>query len=78
MKLGRAVAERIAGEPPEEVWSPELRELCCSCDLVIANLECCISQRGTPTERLPGKPYFFRGPPAAVLEVTGLAGARIE
>jgi poly-gamma-glutamate synthesis protein (capsule biosynthesis protein) len=72
--LGRAVAERIAGEPPEEVWSPELRELCCSCDLVIANLECCISQRGTPTERLPGKPYFFRGPPAAIrsLEAIGV------
>src|SRR5207247_532639 len=43
--------------------------------LAIANLECCISQRGTPTERLSGKPFFFRGPPAAIrsLEAIGVA-----
>ena len=64
--LGRAVAERLADLPPEEVWAPEVRELCRSCDLVICNLECCISTRGDPTERVRQKPFFFRGPPEAV------------
>jgi poly-gamma-glutamate capsule biosynthesis protein CapA/YwtB (metallophosphatase superfamily) len=64
--LGRAVAERLADVPPEEVWAPEVRELCLSCDLVICNLECCISRRGEPTERVRQKPFFFRGPPQAV------------
>ena len=74
--LGRAVAERLADVPPEEVWAPEVRELCGACDLVICNLECCISVRGEPTERIRQKPFFFRGPPQAVgsLEAIG-AGA---
>ena len=41
--LGRAVGKRLAEAPPEEVWAPEVRELCRSCDLVVCNLECCIS-----------------------------------
>jgi poly-gamma-glutamate capsule biosynthesis protein CapA/YwtB (metallophosphatase superfamily) len=64
--LGRAVAEHLAEVPPEEVWSPEVRELCASCDLLICNLECCVSERGRRTGRIPGKPFFFRAPPAAV------------
>jgi poly-gamma-glutamate capsule biosynthesis protein CapA/YwtB (metallophosphatase superfamily) len=64
--LGRKVAERIAQAPPEQVWSDELRELCSSCDAVLCNLECCISERGSPTTRVRGKPFFFRAPPAAV------------
>src|SRR5919108_1784883 len=72
--LGRAVAEQIATGTPRGVWSPEVRELCGSCDLVLCNLECCISARGAPTERIPGKPFFFRGPPEAVgsLEAVGV------
>jgi poly-gamma-glutamate capsule biosynthesis protein CapA/YwtB (metallophosphatase superfamily) len=72
--LGRGVAERLAEAPPEDVWSPELRELCRSCDLIVCNLECCISERGSPTGRLPGKPFFFRAPPAGVrsLEAIGV------
>ena len=64
--LGRLVGERIANQPPEEVWAPEVRELCGSCDLVICNLECCISSRGEPTARVRNKPFFFRGPREAV------------
>jgi poly-gamma-glutamate capsule biosynthesis protein CapA/YwtB (metallophosphatase superfamily) len=64
--LGRGVAEHLAEVPPEEVWSPELRELCASCDLLICNLECCISERGARTPLIQGKPFFFRAPPAAV------------
>jgi poly-gamma-glutamate synthesis protein (capsule biosynthesis protein) len=64
--LGRGVAERLAEVPPEEVWSPEVREVCLACDLVVCNLECCISERGEITSRIPGKPFFFRAPPTAV------------
>ncbi len=70
--LGRAVAERLADVPPEEVWAPEVRELCQSCDLVICNLECCISARGEPTERVRQKPFFFRGPPQAVRSLAAI------
>jgi hypothetical protein len=34
-------------------------------DLVVLNLECCISERGSRW-RARGKPFFFRAPPAAV------------
>jgi poly-gamma-glutamate capsule biosynthesis protein CapA/YwtB (metallophosphatase superfamily) len=73
--LGRGVAERLGEVSPEEVWSGELRELCLGCDLVICNLECCISERGAPTRRITGKPFFFRAPPAAVdsLRAIGVA-----
>jgi len=64
--LGRGVADAIARGSPEGLWSSELQTLLRECDLVVANLECCISARGTPTERVAGKPFFFRGPPAAV------------
>ena len=73
--LGRGVGENLAEVPPDEVWSPELRELCRSCDLVICNLECCISESGAPTQRIPNKPFFFRAPPAATesLRAVGVA-----
>jgi poly-gamma-glutamate synthesis protein (capsule biosynthesis protein) len=64
--LGRGVAVTLARRPPESVWEPELRELAGSLDLLVCNLECCISARGTRTARIPGKPLFFRAPPEAV------------
>ncbi len=64
--LGRGVAEALREVPPEELWQEELRELCRSLDLVVCNLECCISDRGQPTGRIPGKPFFFRAPPSAI------------
>jgi poly-gamma-glutamate capsule biosynthesis protein CapA/YwtB (metallophosphatase superfamily) len=64
--LGRGVAEALRQVDPAEVWAPEVREMTAGCDLVICNLECCISERGRPTERVPGKPFFFRAPPSAV------------
>ena len=74
--LGRKVAERLGRVAPAEVWSPEVRELCAGCDALILNLECCISERGEPTEAIPGKPFFFRAPPAAV-ESLRAVGARV-
>jgi poly-gamma-glutamate capsule biosynthesis protein CapA/YwtB (metallophosphatase superfamily) len=64
--LGRGVAAALAdGAAPEELWSAEVRRTCAECDLVVCNLECCLSEGGRRTELLPGKPFFFRGPPAA-------------
>lgn len=64
--LGRSVGEKLQEEPGAELWSEELRSLCTSLDLMICNLECCVSERGEPTRRIPGKPFFFRAPPSAV------------
>jgi poly-gamma-glutamate capsule biosynthesis protein CapA/YwtB (metallophosphatase superfamily) len=64
--LGRGVARALASTPPAELWDSRVRELAGGCDLVLCNLECCISERGTPTDLIRGKPFFFRGPPAAV------------
>jgi len=64
--LGRGVAEALGETPAAELWSEELRGLCASLDLVVCNLECCISERGEPTRRIPGKPFFFRAPPVAI------------
>jgi poly-gamma-glutamate capsule biosynthesis protein CapA/YwtB (metallophosphatase superfamily) len=63
--LGRKVAERLAAGPPDRVWSSELADLCRSRDAVVCNLECCVSERGSPTGRIHRKPFFFRAPPAA-------------
>jgi poly-gamma-glutamate capsule biosynthesis protein CapA/YwtB (metallophosphatase superfamily) len=72
--LGRSVADALREVPPEDVWAPAMREIASSCDAVICNLECCISERGRRTERIAGKPFFFRAPPQAVgsLEAMGV------
>jgi poly-gamma-glutamate capsule biosynthesis protein CapA/YwtB (metallophosphatase superfamily) len=63
--LGRGVAARLATEPPASLVAPEVAATCRDADLVVLNLECCISDRG---ERWPdrSKPFFFRAPPRAV------------
>jgi poly-gamma-glutamate capsule biosynthesis protein CapA/YwtB (metallophosphatase superfamily) len=71
--LGRKVAERLAGEPPDKLWSSHLADLCRSCDAVVCNLECCVSERGTRSARIRHKPFFFRAPPAAT-EALAVAG----
>jgi poly-gamma-glutamate capsule biosynthesis protein CapA/YwtB (metallophosphatase superfamily) len=64
--LGRGVAKTLESVPPAELWSEELRALVAQeCDLVVANLECCLSDRGRRTRLIRGKPFFFRGPPKA-------------
>jgi poly-gamma-glutamate capsule biosynthesis protein CapA/YwtB (metallophosphatase superfamily) len=61
--LGRNVGERL-GRPGSRLLAPELQEIVDAADLFLANLECCISDRGEPV-RESGKPFFFRAPPAA-------------
>jgi poly-gamma-glutamate capsule biosynthesis protein CapA/YwtB (metallophosphatase superfamily) len=68
--LGREVGKRLAAVDPAELWSPPLRDLLAGCDAVVCNLECCISDRGLRTRAIPGKPFFFRGPPKAVGALT--------
>ena len=61
--LGRKVAEAIEESSP--LFSDEVVAAIREADLVVLNLECCISERG---ERWPDprKPFFFRAPPKAV------------
>lgn len=63
--LGRGVAEALARHGPASLVSPEVAALAEEADIVILNLECCISERGEPWPD-PGKPFFFRAPPVAV------------
>jgi poly-gamma-glutamate capsule biosynthesis protein CapA/YwtB (metallophosphatase superfamily) len=72
--LGRMVGRALGERPPASVWDPELLAVFREADLAIVNLECCISERGTPWPA-PGKPFFFRAPPAAV-EALAAAGVR--
>lgn len=62
--LGRGVAEVLNRTDPGTLFSSEVVALISSADLVVLNLECCISERGEPWPA-PGKPFFFRAPPAA-------------
>jgi poly-gamma-glutamate capsule biosynthesis protein CapA/YwtB (metallophosphatase superfamily) len=61
--LGRGVADRLREAPPQSLFAPEVVEAVRTADLCIVNLECSISERGTPA---PGRTFHFRGPPAAV------------
>jgi poly-gamma-glutamate capsule biosynthesis protein CapA/YwtB (metallophosphatase superfamily) len=70
--LGRGVAQALDRAPPEALVAPEVRAAMGEADLVVLNLECCISERGRPWGA-PGKPFFFRAPPRAV-ELVALLG----
>jgi poly-gamma-glutamate capsule biosynthesis protein CapA/YwtB (metallophosphatase superfamily) len=65
LMLGRGVAETLADRPPAELWSPELRAVFDEAEIVVVNLECCISDRGEPWEP-ERKPFHFRAPPRAI------------
>lgn len=70
--LGRRVADAIAGERAPPLFSAEVEEAVRAADLFVLNLECCISDRGSPWPA-PGKPFFFRAPPRAA-ELLARAG----
>jgi poly-gamma-glutamate synthesis protein (capsule biosynthesis protein) len=63
--LGRGVADRLAGDRPQALFHPEVAETARRADLFLLNLECCISERGSPWPDAV-KPFFFRAPPAGV------------
>ena len=72
--LGRGVAERLGRDPHAPLLHPAVIEVARSADLFVANLECCVSDRGAPIYA-PGKPFFFRAPPIAAerLAAVGVA-----
>ena len=63
--LGRGVGDVLRRDPRARLFSEEVIATARAADVFMLNLECCISARGEkwPT---PGKPFFFRAPPAAV------------
>ena len=63
--LGRGVARAIEERGPRALVAPEVAAVAAEADVFVLNLECCISERGTPWPD-PRKPFFFRAPPAAV------------
>lgn len=69
--LGRGVAERLGEDPGAPLLTPALAEIARAADLFVLNLECCVSARGAPADQ-PGKPFFFRAPPAAAERLAGL------
>src|ERR671911_177435 len=62
--LGRSVAAVLEREPGAALLDERIVAELRSADITLANLECCISDRG---ERWPDpdKPFFFRAPPVA-------------
>ncbi|MFD1934300.1 CapA family protein [Nonomuraea mangrovi] len=63
--LGRGVAVLLArSADPAAYLSDEVRGHLADADLFVLNLECCISERGSPWPA-PGKPFHFRAPPQA-------------
>lgn len=63
--LGRGVADHLAQGSPRALFHSEVVETARRADLFVLNLECCISERGSPWPD-PAKPFFFRAPPAGV------------
>ena len=61
--LGRGVASALEERGPKSLVAPEVVAVAAEADLFLLNLECCISERGTPWPD-PRKPFFFRAPPA--------------
>jgi poly-gamma-glutamate capsule biosynthesis protein CapA/YwtB (metallophosphatase superfamily) len=61
--LGRGVARAIEERGPAALFAPEVAAAAAEADVFVLNLECCISERGTPWPD-PRKPFFFRAPPA--------------
>jgi poly-gamma-glutamate capsule biosynthesis protein CapA/YwtB (metallophosphatase superfamily) len=69
--LGRGVAERLTEDAHARLFDPRVVEFGRRADLFVLNLECCISERGSPWPD-PAKPFFFRAPPQAVDVLTEL------
>lgn len=71
LMLARTVGDRILAEGPEVVFS-EVLPFLSTADLLAANLECVISERGAPVD----KAYVFRAPPLAI-EALAQAGVDV-
>lgn len=63
--LGRGVASSLHRDPARPLVSEDIIEITAGADAFVLNLECCISERGSPWPDA-AKPFFFRAPPSAV------------
>jgi poly-gamma-glutamate synthesis protein (capsule biosynthesis protein) len=70
--LGRGVAEHLRTRPVRSLFGEDLLEILSGTDGLVVNLECCISERGTPW---PARTFHFRAPPVAV-DALNLLGVR--
>ena len=70
--LGRNVAERLSLAGPGSLFDPALVAITNEADLLITNLECCISTHGRPWPDAR-KTFFFRAPTRAI-DVLGMLG----
>jgi poly-gamma-glutamate synthesis protein (capsule biosynthesis protein) len=71
--LGRSVTDRWRGQNPAGVWGATLERLS-GLDGLVANLECCISDRG---QRWPDKTYYFRADPEFAVPALRAAGVSV-
>ncbi|MFC7188155.1 CapA family protein [Halorubrum yunnanense] len=71
LMLGRSVNERWVDDDPADVWGSTLPRLQ-ALDGLVANLECCVSDRGT---QWPDKVYYFRSDPSFAIPALEAAGA---
>ena len=62
--LGRGVADALSHDRGTPLVAPEVVDQLARADAVVLNLECCISDGGTPFPD-PRKRFFFRAPPVA-------------
>jgi poly-gamma-glutamate capsule biosynthesis protein CapA/YwtB (metallophosphatase superfamily) len=69
--LGRGVAAALAADPRRALVDDEVASHIASADAFILNLECCISDRGSPFPD-PHKRFFFRAPPVAAVRLAEL------
>ncbi|SHE93119.1 CapA family protein [Streptoalloteichus hindustanus] len=69
--LGRGVAERLRRPGGRELFSAGVRKALAQADLVVLNLECCVSERGSPWPD-PEKRFWFRAPPSAATDLAEL------
>ena len=62
--LGRGVADVLVNDPTARLIAREVMAHIARADAFVLNLECCISDRGTPFPD-PSKRFSFRAPPVA-------------
>src|SRR5947209_5949570 len=74
--LGRGVGQVLRSDPVAPLIAPQVAEQIASADAFVLNLECCISERGTPFPD-PNKPFFFRTPPVAAERLAEMGASAV-
>jgi poly-gamma-glutamate capsule biosynthesis protein CapA/YwtB (metallophosphatase superfamily) len=69
--LGRGVAEALIANPVAPLVAPDVAAHIESADATVVNLECCVSDRGTPSPDRH-KRFHFRAPPIAAQRLAAL------